>query len=166
MRAKEAISPIIPVKEWKPGADVESDMALLDVLPRLLERPDRRLGVKEEDELLGIIDESSLLLALGRMLPGRDDCCVVEISCAPGDYSASHIARAVEDADVHLVDLISTPAADGRLNVLLRVRCEDPTAVTHSLERYGYRVEWTNGHELPAEVSEERLLALRTLINV
>lgn len=97
----------------------------------------------------------------------REDCCIVRIQCRPDDYSASHIARAVEDADVHLVDLLTNPADNGYISVTLRVRCEDATGVSHSLERYGYEVTDILGSR-PADpsVALERLLAVQTLINI
>ena len=56
---------------------------------------------------------------------------------------------------------------DGRLNVTLRVRCEDPTATAHCLERYGYEVTGIYSHgNAGYTASLERLLALQTLMNV
>lgn len=70
----------------------------------------------------------------------RDDASIVEIECPASDYSASRIAHAVEDADAHLVDLLSAPGEGGNVRVTLRVRREDPSGVVSSLERYGYTV--------------------------
>lgn len=167
MKAREAINPILIGETGRPAATVGCDMPLLDVLPRFLETADGRLGVEEEERLVGIIDERSLLDALGRQIPARLDCSVIELECAPGDYSASAIARAVEDADVHLVDLLTQPGAEGKLNVTLRVRCDDPQGAIHSLERYGYTVTDSYSHSTTHPiVSMERLLELQALINV
>lgn len=70
----------------------------------------------------------------------RNDSSWIEMETSPEDYSASRIARAVEDADTHLVDMISNPGDRGEIRVMLRVRREDPSPVVHSLERYGYTV--------------------------
>lgn len=167
MNAREAISPF--------GGDiingmrsVPADMPLISVLPLLLDAPDRRLSVEEEDHrLLGIIDQSSLLEALGRMIAPRDDSSVIIVECSPSDYSASRIAHAVEDADVHLVDLLSVPSGYDALRVMLRVRCDDPSSVIHSLERYGYKViDYSGNRDSDESLTIERLLGVKALLNV
>ncbi|MCM1369906.1 MAG: hypothetical protein NC204_05985 [Candidatus Amulumruptor caecigallinarius] len=166
MRARDAISHIEGNKNPGCVATVGAGMSLLDVLPVLLETPDGYVGVTDGDECLGRITKPSMLEALAKMIPERQDCSVLEIYCAPTDYSASHIARAVEDVDVHLVDLLTAPARDGKISVTLRVRCDDPAPVVLSLERYGYTAEIVSAHSVEPSVSYERLLAVRTLIDL
>lgn len=167
MIARDAVSIYRQKDGHLPAGKVESGVHLLDVLPQLLESPGRVLAVTENGAESGYIDSDSMLEALSRQIAPRFDCCVVEIECAPQDYSASHIARAVEDADVHLVDLLTNPAQDGMLRVTLRVRCEDPGSVIHSLERYGYNVIASFGKSSSeASIDVERLLAVQALINV
>lgn len=64
------------------------------------------------------------------------------VACAPHHYSASEVARAVEDCDARLLNLNVTSLAleGGRLGVALRVSHRDPERVARSLERYGYEV--------------------------
>lgn len=167
MKARDVIS----LTQFKrcdlPSRYVAAETPLLEVLPMLLEAPDRRLAVRDDSNLLGVIDETSLMNGLGRMLPARDDCSIIEIECAPHEYSASLIARAVEDADAHLVNLISRPGSDDRMRVTLRVRQSDPTPAIRSLERYGFEVVEAAGSSFAAaEVSEERLSALQVYLNV
>lgn len=167
MTAKDAISRITVTGAGETLPVVGDNMPLLDVLPRLLDSPGRRLEVSDGNGRCGVIDQTSMLEALGRLIAARDDSSVVTMECAPGDFSASHIARAVEDADVHLVDMLTTPGDDGQLVVTLRVRCQDPTSVVHSLERYGYSVTDAYGENYTgSETAMERILALRTLLNV
>lgn len=167
MRAKEAIMHAGKMLEAIPEHRVSSEMHLLDLFPRLLEAPGRLLGVEDKGELVGVVSESSMLEALSRQLSSRDDCSVVEIDCAPADYSASRIACAVEDADVHLVDLLSVPSDGGKIRVTLRVRCDDPESVVRSLNRYGYDVvSVAQRLESMPSVSYERLLAVQAMINV
>ncbi|MDE5653945.1 MAG: hypothetical protein K2I48_10890 [Muribaculaceae bacterium] len=167
MRAKDVISPRRPESALLPMKTVDSEMPLLEVLPHLLDAPGRMLGVDEEGESIGVIDEVSLLEGLGQLIAPRDDSAVVTVECQPSQYSASSIAHAVEDADIHLVDLISHPASDGMLRVTLRVRTLDPTPAIHSLERYGYRVvEARNGNDTMSDILSERLASLQALMNV
>lgn len=146
---------------------VTAGMHLLEVLPALLDSPCREVKVVENENEIGVIDSDSLLEALGRQIAPRFDSSVIELICTPADYSASRIAHAVEDTDAHLVDLLTVPGEDDCLRVTLRVRCEDPTAAVHSLERYGYEVSAVHAQEnLMMTASYERIMALQALINV
>lgn len=147
--------------------NIEADMPALDVLPRLLDAPERRLAVTDGDETLGIIDRDSMLAGLAGIIAARDDASVVTVECAPADYSASRFAHAVEDADANLVDLLTVPGPDGRLQVTLRVSHSDPTATVHSLERYGFDVTSAHGSEYAdALIADDRLRALQLYLNV
>lgn len=69
------------------------------------------------------------------------------VTCYPADYSASAIARAVEDCDAHLLNLSVHPRRDeeGRLLVSLTANRLDGMAIARSLERYEFRVETVTG---------------------
>ena len=169
MTAKEILSPEKTVTERRPVRMVEADMPLLEVLPRLLDTPMREIGVSDGNVSIGVIDETSMLEGLGRMIAARDDCSTITVECRPEEYSASMLAHAVEDSDAHLVDLITTPQEDGNMQVTLRVRHNDPSAAIRSLERYEFRVVDAHGNEdgsRDAAIAAERLLALQTLLNV
>ena len=163
MTAKDVIS---TRENLPPLKSVDASMPLLEVLPHLLDAPGRLLGVCEDGVTLGVIDEVSLLEGLGRLIAPRDDSSVLVVESAPQDYSASLLARAVEDVDAHLVDLISHPADDGNFQSL-SVRTFDPTQAAMSLERYGYRVvESAAGAEADVSILAERLASLQALMNV
>ena len=169
MTAKDIISLRKPEASQLPNSQVESEMPLLDIIPRLLDSKNRELTVVEDGEELGIIDQTSLLDGIGRMIAPRDDCSVITVECSPQEYSASVLAHAVEDSDAHLVDLFSTPGDNGNLNVTLRVRQSDPTAAVRSLERYDFHVIDAHGSGdsiQNLEIATERLLALQALMNV
>ncbi len=146
---------------------VSGDMPVLDLLPRLLDSPSHTLTVSDGERELGILTESLLLEGLAREIPRRDDCAFISMQCAPSDYSASRIATAVEDAGFHLLDLISGTTPEGMTAVSLRVRCDDPSTVVHSLERYGYEVTDVYAQRYAdAQTAAERLLALQAYLNV
>ncbi len=167
MRAKDIMAPGCGTPHIKPFRNVGEDMPVVNVLPRLLDSPDGKLGVKEAGELVGVIDRDSLLDGIGRMIAARDDCSVITVECSPADYSASRIAHAVEDTDAHLVDLWSVPSDGGRMRVTLRVRRDDPSSTVHSLERYGYDVVSAYGNDYgDSDMAAMRLLELKTLMNV
>lgn len=170
MTAKDILSP------KKGSADQEalslrvaSDLPMMEVLPRLLEAPGHRVAVVNaaDESVMGVIDEKSFMEGLGHFVAPRDDSSTVVVECRPEAYSASEIARAVEDADAALVDLWSVPTQDGMIRVTLRVRHSDPSMAVRSLERYGYTVIETHGSEnADAQLAAERLATLSLYLNV
>lgn len=69
------------------------------------------------------------------------------VAVNPGNYSASSIARAIEDCDLHLLNMNvtseRTPAGD--LVVAVRTDACVSDNVARSLQRYGYDVIATSG---------------------
>lgn len=146
---------------------VDADMPLIDVLYRLLDSPTGSLAVADGDIRIGVIDPPAMLRGLAALTSARDDCSTLTVECHPEDYSASLLAHAVEDADAHLVDLLTAPGENGNIRVTLRVRISDPSPVIHSLERYDFHVvESYSDNNVCETVAAERLLALQTLLNV
>ena len=167
MKARDVISPRSALAGSLPLKTVPADMAMVDLLPRLLDTADRRLGVADGKEMMGIIDEQSLLEGLNRLITPRDDSSTITLTTSPASYSASRIAHAVEDANVHLVDLWTSPGTDEQLSVTLRVLTTDPSGVISSLERYGYEVvEAVSEENKNIETALERLLSLNALLGV
>lgn len=168
MTAREIMSPGRLTGGARPADSVAADMPVIEVLPRLLDAPGRELAVSDGATTLGIIDSVSMLEGMGRMIAPRDDCSVITVECTPADYSASQLARAVEDSDAHLVDLVTTPGPEGKLTVTLRVRQSDPSSAVHNLERYDFHVVEAHGaaSAREVEIAFDRLLSLKALLNV
>lgn len=85
--------------------------------------------------------------AIGRLFPPVDESSMLLVACRRGDYSASRIARAVEDCDAHLLNLnvtSDTDSADSGIIAELRISHRNPESVARSLERYGYEVVGTD----------------------
>lgn len=167
MKASEIISTELKAENLRPEQTVDSEMSMTDILPLLLDAPEHRLGVTSDGEYIGEIDEHSLLEGLSHLISSRDDTSTLVVEVSPSAYSASSIAHAVEDTDTHLVDLWSAPGRGDLIEVTLRVRCDDPSRVVASLERYGYEVKEISGkYYQDSEIALERLLSLQTLLNV
>lgn len=68
------------------------------------------------------------------------------MACKSQDYSASVIARAVEDCDAHVINLnvLSRPGRYGEVQVALRIDRRNPSRAARSLQRYGYEVVEVN----------------------
>lgn len=72
-----------------------------------------------------------------------EESSTLVLTCRRGDYSASRIARAVEDANAHLLNLNVTAdseRSDSRIVAELRISHRDPEAAARSLERYGFEI--------------------------
>ena len=167
IKAKDIISRAPHPEATKDLKRISSEMSVMDVLPSLLDTHEGMLAVEDDGEIIGVIDTESLIVGMGRLIAMRDDSSEITVECHPADYSASHLAQAVEDTDTHLVDLLTVPTSNGRLEVTLRVRRQDPGPVVSSLERYGYTVtDFSAPRYSNAEVSFERLLELNRLLSV
>lgn len=87
-----------------------------------------RINNTKEDELF-------------RLMPPNPDSGRLTVVCSASDYSASIIARAVEDANANLLNLNVTSETEGpRIVVDLRVSTRNVASVARSLMRHGYDV--------------------------
>ena len=100
-------------------------------------------------------------------MPYLPDTSDIELLCTPSEYSASSLARAVEDADANILSLLTRPEARGMLRVYLRISHSDPSAAIHSLERYGYIIDKASGPSYAdADISARRLSELAHYLNI
>lgn len=83
----------------------------------------------------------------GALYPPRTDSSRLLLGCRRLDYSASRISTAVEDCNAHVLNLNVTDLGDtfsdtgsDMLVIDLRVNHRSPSAISRSLERYGYNV--------------------------
>lgn len=95
------------------------------------------------------------------LMPRRSDSSTLTVACIPSDFSASQIARAVEDCDAHLVNLNVTDqlTPEGLTIIHLRVTHSDPTSVARSLSRYGYEtIDASVDYEIDDDEARQRAL--------
>lgn len=98
---------------------------------------------KEDTSVQNATLTASPAARLDRLFPSIEESSTLLLACRRGDYSASRIARAVEDCDAHLLNLNVTSDSedlDNRIVAELRVSHRNPESVSRSLERYGYEV--------------------------
>lgn len=76
------------------------------------------------------------------LFPHLDDESYILVGCRSTDYSASLIARAVEDCNAQVLNLNVTalPGNNNDLVVSVRINHRDPSLVVRSLDRYGFDV--------------------------
>lgn len=87
-------------------------------------------------------DKTADFHALSRLLPPRAEASTITVACQAADFSASALARAVEDSNAHLVNLNVTADSlpGGRLVIELRTSLPHSAATVRSLTRYGFEV--------------------------
>jgi len=102
------------------------------------------------------------------LFPHNPDSSRLLISCAAADYSASLIARAVEDADASLLNLNVTSYGAGTPEVVvaLRVGHLNPERVARSLERYGYDILNIEADGATDDTLHRRYEELMRILNV
>lgn len=107
-----------------------------------------------------------------RLFPHCEESGELSVRCFRSDFSASRIARAVEDVDAHILNMNVTSEITplGEVIVDLRVSHRNVTAVAHSLERYGYEVHHIASESLENdadnEVTASRIAELMAHLNV
>lgn len=103
-------------------------------------------------------------------MPPLQEASRLIVACRPDDFSASTLARAIEDSDAHLLNLNVTDRRldDGRITVDLRTNRRNARSAVRSLERYGYEVISSDGDGEDAADDLFRLRAaeLLHLINI
>lgn len=145
-------------------APLSPDASLAHVLQALTESREEYVTVAESDST---IDTRKAVAALATLIPDVPDSSVIELSCLPGQYTASGIARAIEDADANLITLMSYQTPDDMINVSLRIDHADPSAAVHSLERYGYSIRQAYGSSYSdVTLTQERISALQRYLNI
>lgn len=167
MKAKNIISPLINPKDHPGLPEVSPETSLPEVLSAISLSDTGMVRVTDQNETLGVIDTQSAMTALSAFFVPREECSFIDGRCAASDYSASRVARAVEDADAHLTGLWTTPADSGHIHFTLKVGRADPDPVVMSLQRYGFEV--TDSYSTSTEgykISDEAFDALRIYLNV
>ena len=137
MKAKNIISPIIKENDYQQSPMISSDSHLPE------------------------------LSALSFYVMPGEECAFLYAECNSTDYSASIVARAVEDADAHLLGLWTCRTDDGKMRMTLNVGRSDPMPVALSLRRYDYDVtDWYLPAEKGFQLSEKAIDALRLFLKV
>lgn len=103
----------------------------------------------------------SKIYTLEELFPVTGEESSLLIACRRHDYSASRIARAVEDCDAQLINLnvLGVEMEGVELVVQLRIDRRHSTDVARSLARYGFEIlNWSDPQEeLHNEVLSERI---------
>ncbi len=104
-----------------------------------------------------------------RLYPENADATELTIASRPFDYSATAIARAVEDCDAHLLNLnvTSERTPEGNIIVDLRVNHLDGGNIARSLERYGFEViDYNSPRSLSLDSARERANGILRILDI
>lgn len=118
------------------------------------------------------LDEVDIRKPLLHLMPPQPEASLLTVACAPADFSASILARAVEDSNAHLINLNVTDRRlnDGRITVELRTNLRNPASTARSLERYGFEVletsEEVNGVAAPNYADSELRTRAEELLHI
>ncbi len=103
------------------------------------------------------------------LFPPVFECCELKVVCHRQNYCASQLARAVEDADAHLLNMniTSEQLPNNHIAIELRISHRNAGSVARSLERYGYEVsDIFSGFDIDAELTDHRINELMTHMQV
>lgn len=94
---------------------------------------------------------------LSTLFPDVGDSSTLVVATRPDNYSASILARAVEDCDAHLLNLnVGAKTDDGeRILIYLRVNHRNGEGVARSLERFGYEVLAIDSDNADESITDE-----------
>ena len=99
--------------------------------------------------------------------PHNPDSSRLLVGCRAGDYSASRIAHAVEDADARLLNLnVTGLESEMGIVVALRVGHRDPQRVARSLERYGYTILSVESDNPSDDIIQRRYEELMRILEI
>lgn len=86
--------------------------------------------------------ELSADMSVENLFPPLPDSSTLLLTVAPAQFSASELARAVEDCDAHLLNMnvTSRRTPQGHFVLHIRVDRRNPAHVVRSVERFGYNV--------------------------
>lgn len=108
--------------------------------------------------------QASELPELLRLMPPREESTELTVVCHPADFSASALARAVEDSNAHLVNMNVTGAVrdDGRMTIELRTSLRHSDNTIRSLARYGFETVSSKSFPMTADTDGDYDEGLRT----
>lgn len=156
--------------QCEPVTHICAEDSVFALLPQIGESASACVDVVDgSDKIFGRVNAESILRALSMMLRVTPETSWVELRIPAIDYSASLLARAVEDVDAHLLDIITTPEIDNAdiLHVSILVSHTDPTAVVHSLERLGIEtLSSMSTSSVDYQTARERLSQLQLYLNI
>ena len=123
------------------NVSVLPDSHVLDVLKVVSENDITVVPVVDEgNNYLGSITSADLLDHLAEMLGVMREGGIIVLQVFERDHSIQQIARIIEENNAKILSLSVVPAAEGNLEMHIKVDLPDLNPILQSLERFNYTV--------------------------
>jgi CBS domain-containing protein len=123
------------------NVSVLPDSHVLDVLKVVSENDITVVPVVDEgNNYLGSITSADLLDHLAEMLGVMREGGIIVLQVFERDHSIQQIARIIEENNAKILSLSVVPAAEGNLEMHIKVDLPDLNPILQSLERFNYNV--------------------------
>jgi CBS domain-containing protein len=117
------------------------DSHVLDVLKVVSENDITVVPVVDEgNNYLGSITSADLLDHLAEMLGVMREGGIIVLQVFERDHSIQQIARIIEENNAKILSLSVVPAAEGNLEMHIKIDLPDLNPILQSLERFNYNV--------------------------
>lgn len=117
------------------------DVHVLDVLKVVSENDITVVPVVDEgNNYLGSITSADLLDHLAEMLGVMREGGIIVIQVLERDHSIQQIARIIEENNAKILSLSVVPAAEGNLEMHIKIDLPDLNPILQSLERFNYTI--------------------------
>ncbi|TVQ65719.1 MAG: CBS domain-containing protein [Balneolaceae bacterium] len=124
---------------------------IFEVVRQMLRHEVRILAVVDHNQMyLGVAEKKSVLEALSEMLNISTRGSVITVQMNRADYKLSELAHLIESENAKILGLTVAQASENEVDLLISIKlnCEDTSAITSSLRRYGYLVSTENKTDL------------------
>lgn len=123
--------------------------------------------INHENDLVGVITHSNLLLALGNFSGATEIGGIIVLEMDRLHFSISEISRIVESNDATVLHLNTTTHPEtGMLTVTLHLNKREISAILASFERYEYDVIYSFGDESISDEIEGNYLHLMNYLDI
>jgi CBS domain-containing protein len=117
------------------------DAHVLDVLKVVSENDITVVPVVDEgNNYLGSITSADLLDHLAEMLGVMREGGIIVLQVVERDHSIQQIARIIEENNAKILSLSVVPAAEGNLEMHIKIDLPDLNPILQSLERFNYTI--------------------------
>lgn len=143
------------------------DQSIWSILPHFSQWT--TLPVLQENQVIGVVTDQVVFKALGELMHAQDPGAVLEIQIKNRDYSLAEISRLIESNRVKvLASSVSGSFSDPEnpLVVWIKLDRTDVSAVSATLERFGYTVLGAYGHTPVETIDQQRYDLLMKYLNI
>jgi len=148
---------------------VFEDQHLYEIVSLIIQhRMDVVAVLSEGREFIGTISASELIRQFAHQLGVQEAGAILILNLNERDYSLTEISRLVESNNVKIISSYFSSAAYGmpdRSRLTLKLNRRNISAVTSTLERFGYQIESAFANTPVESIDQDRLDSLLRYLN-